>query len=105
MLEAVAALIEFEVASGNFRTFGFLVIDVLLLIMVIFHAASDQFRSQHEVSINAQRHLGPSPSEWSGLFMGDFWSRNWKKALIVIALVLFLVAAYLLLSFLLLSVD
>jgi hypothetical protein len=37
--------------------------------------------------------------------MGDFWSRNWEDALIVIALVLFLVAAYFLLSFLLISVD
>jgi hypothetical protein len=37
--------------------------------------------------------------------MGDFWSRNRDGALIVIALLLFLVAAYLLFSLLLISVD
>ena len=37
--------------------------------------------------------------------MRDFWSKNWEGALIVIALVLFLVAAYLLLSVLLIGVD
>lgn len=50
MLETVAALVEFEVASGNFRTFGFLVVDVLLLIMVIFHAASEQIRARNKRS-------------------------------------------------------
>jgi hypothetical protein len=50
MLETVAALVEFEVASGNFRTFGFLVVDVVLLIMVIFHATSEQFRARNRRS-------------------------------------------------------
>jgi hypothetical protein len=50
MLEAVAALVEFEIASGNFRTFAFLVLDVVLLIVVIFHGASEQFRVRNKRS-------------------------------------------------------
>lgn len=50
MLETVAAFIEFEVASGNFRTFGFLLLDVVLLIMVIFHGMSEQFRARNKRS-------------------------------------------------------
>ena len=50
MLETVAAFVEFEVASGNFRTFGFLVVDVVLLIVVIFHGASEQFRVRNKRS-------------------------------------------------------
>ena len=66
MLETVAVLVEFEVASGNFRTFGFLVVDVLLLIMVFSMrrqnrselATRDLDRYKASSISTTQRHLG-----------------------------------------------
>jgi hypothetical protein len=86
MLECIAGFIEFEVASGSFRTFGFLLLDVVLLIMVIFHRMSDFLTRKRELKprgYSAQYHaaLGHAKADCRRSKRTEQTRRNAKDSL------------------------
>ena len=53
MLLEIAALVEFVIALGDVRTLGFLVLDVMLLLLVLFHASEQLLSRKKDFRISA----------------------------------------------------